>query len=485
MKATPLLHAAEVRRLEELAEAEFGLSPYCMMQRAAAAALYQCRRHYPRAAHLHVVCGPGNNGGDGVELARQARAAGMSAAVVSTVDLSASRGAAGLAWHAYRRDGGAIDRLELGNVHRHDVIVDALFGTGLSRTVTGAAATLIAAINGAAAPCVALDIPSGINADTGACLGTAVRAHHTVTFIAPKCGLAIGDGPLHTGRVHLATLDLPRRVIAAGAAALHLLAHPQWSLRRRRSHKGEHGRVMIVGGSVGMQGAASLAAKAALASGAGLVTVARPEVEGHGGSRRPMDELMEVSFQSADALLTRLEATTAIAIGPGLGDSVLARTTFDTLCESNTALVVDADGLRLLAAAPRRMTGHILTPHPGEAGALLGVNAATVENDRPAALAELVRRYDATVVLKGFRTLVGAPDAVPRCVPFGNPGLATGGSGDVLAGIITALRADYDAFDAASRGAVTHALAADRAARAGERGLLPSDVIEALIACVN
>ncbi|MEM8984442.1 MAG: NAD(P)H-hydrate dehydratase [Pseudomonadota bacterium] len=484
MKATPLFNASEVRHLEALAETEYQLNPYTLMQRAAAAALTVCRRHYPRARHLHVVCGPGNNGGDGVELARQAADVGLTADVISAADLSASGGAAANAWQAFSGAGGAISRQELGNVQRHDVIIDGLFGTGLSRAPRGAAALLIEAINAAPAPCLALDIPSGVHADTGACMTAAVRAHHTVSFIAPKAGLVIGDGPLHAGRVHVATLDVPAALLARATPSLHQLGQPQWPLRNRRAHKGDHGRVVIIGGAQGMEGAATLAGKAALSSGAGLVRVARPASAAR-ALRSASPELMDAQFASASELSVHLASAAAVVIGPGLGVSALARSAFDSVCQTDRPMIVDADALRLLAEAPRAMTGHVLTPHPGEAAALLGVSVADIESNRPEALAELVSRYRATVVLKGFRTLLGSPGAVPRCVPFGNPGLATGGSGDVLAGLVAAMRVAHDPFAAASCGALLHAVAADRAAKGGERGLSPSDVIETLRQCVN
>jgi len=366
--------------------------------------------------------------------------------------------------------------------------VDAMLGTGLDREVAGAYAHCIDAVNAAVTPVLAIDVPSGLHADNGAVMGRAVRADRTITFVGLKAGLFLGGGADHVGTLSFAGLGVPED---AGRAApvmrrIDSAAVAQVLPRRRRSvHKGDNGRVLVVGGGPGMPGAASLAAAAALRAGAGLVTVAtRPEHVAAIVAGRP--EIICHAVDSGRELGPLLTQADVVALGPGLGRGEWSRTMFEAALAGGRPLVVDADGLNLLAAEPRRRTDWILTPHPGEAARLTGRSAAEVQADRLGSIRALVERFGGVAVLKGAASLVLGPSGLPWVCTAGNPGMATAGMGDVLTGVIAAVWAQHrDAETAAAAGVLVHATAGDTAAGDGERGLLATDVIERLRQCVN
>jgi NAD(P)H-hydrate epimerase len=369
-----------------------------------------------------------------------------------------------------------------------DVIVDALYGTGLARPVGGAAAAMIEAVNACGRPVVAVDVPSGLHADSGAVLGVASRAAVTVTFIGRKLGQYVGAGPDCVGRIVFDALQVPAETYAGVAPAARLLDETEIQAalprRSRTAHKGDHGHVLVIGGGPGMPGAARLAGEAALRSGAGLVTLAvHPESAGVVAAR---PELMCVAARSAAELGVALSRASVVAVGPGLGQSAWATAMFEAALASDRPLVVDADALNLLAAAARRRDRWVLTPHPGEAARLLGATSAAVQSDRLAAARELQARFGGTIVLKGAGSIVLGAAATPGLCDRGNPGMATGGMGDVLTGIIAGVAAQCADLDLAARaGVLVHAQAGDLAARRGERGLLASDVLEQVRSCVN
>jgi NAD(P)H-hydrate epimerase len=347
--------------------------------------------------------------------------------------------------------------------------------------VAGDVARAVACLNAAAVPVLALDVPSGLQADTGEPLGDAVRAAVTVTFIGLKQGLFLGAGCDYVGQIELADLGLPPdRVLAPPLMRLTDIDLDRALPRRPRSaHKGTSGRLLLLGGSLGMPGAIRLAAEAALRSGAGLVYVAA-----HPRSVEPVlagrPEIICRGVETATDLDPLLELADGAVLGPGLGRSEWAKPLWRKLVASSLPLVVDADGLNLLAEEPSARGGWILTPHPGEAGRLLGVPAREVERDRYGAAQTLARRYDAVVVLKGARTLVAVndPGAPVNVCDRGNPGMATAGTGDVLAGVLGALLVQTRELAASARaGVLMHALAGDDAARDGERGTLAGDLM--------
>lgn len=489
--ATSLYDIEALRVLESRAALALD-DHYELMRRAGQSAWREALRHWPEAQRLVVVCGPGNNGGDGFMLARHAHQSGRR---VVAMQLTAQAPASALAKRAsdeYLAAGGARVMFD-GTIADADLLVDGLFGIGLSRAPDGSATALIDAINAHGAPVLALDVPSGVEANSGAVPGAAVIATRTLEFIACKAGLRTGAAIDHVGVLELADLALPATLFAGLAPFAEALSADDLSRwlqpRRRNSHKGQHGRVLCIGGDHGRGGAILLAAEAALRSGAGLVDVATraahvvallarlPEAMGHA--------VAEESLQLDDELV---DAADVIAIGPGLGESASARAWLLQAVLSRKALVLDADALNLLAGAPQALPADtVLTPHPGEAARLLGVDTARVQQDRFAAALALCEDHGCVVVLKGAGSIVVAPGRVPRVVLAGNPGMAVGGMGDVLAGIIAALRAQgHDAFEAASCGALLHAAAGDAAAGdGGQRGLLPSDLMPWLRHFVN
>ncbi|NGX15503.1 NAD(P)H-hydrate dehydratase [Wenzhouxiangella sp. XN24] len=482
--------AGQVRELDRRAIELHGVSGRELMERAGAFAFHALLHRWPASRALTVVCGAGNNAGDGYVVARLARRAGLTVRLLSVTDPSGLTGDAAAASADFRREGGEILRWDgTGDPGGDGPLVDALLGTGLSREVTGAFSSAIESINATRRPVLALDLPSGLHADTGRVMGTAIRAHVTACFIGLKLGLFTAHGPEQAGEVLFSSLDVPAglaRGMVPAARRLEAAALSDWLPRRPRdAHKGHFGHVLVVGGDRGMGGAARLAGEAALRVGAGLVTVAtREDHVAAMVAARP--ELMGRSVADRAGLEPLLERATVVAAGPGLGRSAWGRDLLDGVLASGLPCVLDADALNLVAEAPRRLGDSVVTPHPGEAGRLLGSDAAAVEADRAAAVRALRERYGAVVVLKGAGTLVcGAGETLWLC-DRGNPGMASGGMGDVLTGIIAGLAAQLrDLERSASAGVLLHALAADDAARAGERGLLAGDLLGGLRAWVN
>lgn len=371
-----------------------------------------------------------------------------------------------------------------------DLYVDALFGTGLTRAPSDAAAAAITALNAQPAPVFALDLPSGLDADRGSAPGVCVRAAATLGFILDKRGAFTGIGPAVCGVRMLASLGLPAEI--ADAQPVRAWRYRQEDLadflppRVRNAHKGSFGHVLAIGGEVGMAGALALCARAALRSGAGMVTAAtRAASTGVVQGDRP--ELMVRAVDTADALAPLLARASVIVAGPGLGRSAWAEALLAVALTCDRPRVLDADALNWLAADPRPPGDAVLTPHPGEAARLLACSIAQIEADRFAAAQALAERYACVVVLKGAGSIVAMPGRIPALIDAGNPGMASAGMGDVLAGVIAALRAQgLTAFDAAVCGALVHAVAGDRAAAdGGERGLLASDLLTHLRATVN
>ncbi|WP_305805420.1 NAD(P)H-hydrate dehydratase [Stenotrophomonas sp. YIM B06876] len=483
-----LFDSPAARRIDAQATALLGGDGYALMLRAGQAAWEQVLEHWPAAQRIVVVCGTGNNGGDGYVLARLALQSGRR---VQVLHLRGGGPATELAQRActeYLGCGGHIELFEhaLGQA---DLVVDALFGIGFSRSPDAATTALINAINAAALPVLALDVPSGVDAQTGAVPSVAVRATRVLQFIVAHQGLHTGDALEYAGEQALATLDLPAAAFAGVRSAAQHWRQPQLAAqlppRRRNTHKGESGHVLCVGGNHGSGGAVLLCTESALRSGAGLASVATRAAQ-----LAPLlarcPEAMAHAIEDRAELTPLLERAGIVAIGPGLGQDDWARELWQQVLACGRPLVVDADALNLLAAAPLRLPGAVLTPHPGEAGRLLGIGAAQVQADRFAAAQALVERFDAVVVLKGAGTVVAAPGASPRVIAAGNPGMAVGGMGDLLTGVIAALRAQgLEAFDAASTGALLHGLAGDAAAGDGQRGLLPRDLLPHLRRLAN
>jgi NAD(P)H-hydrate epimerase len=479
--------AGQVRGLDRRAIDECGIPGYELMTRAGHATLNALKALWPAVRSVTVLCGPGNNGGDGYVVARLARAQSLRVTVVALGDPQALTGDARRACADFLAAGGRCEPWHAAALGS-DVIVDALFGIGLTRDIDGEAAAMIEAANASGRPIVAVDVPSGLHADTGALLGVAVHAALTVTFIGRKLGCFVGEGPDRVGRLVLDDLDVPAETFA-GTEPVALLLGDEAPLRAlprrsRAAHKGMNGHVLVIGGGPGMPGAVRLAGEAALRAGAGLVTVAVHPQNTALVAARP--ELMCVAAGSATDLLAALGRATVVAVGPGLGQDEWARQLFDAALSSGLPMVVDADALNLLAAAPQARDNWILTPHPGEAARLLGSTSAVVQSDRLRAARELQARFGGHVVLKGAGSIVQSHAEPPYICDRGNPGMAAAGMGDVLTGVIAGIAAQCgDLARAARAGVFVHAQAGDLAARGGERGLLASDVLRQVRACVN
>jgi NAD(P)H-hydrate epimerase len=474
---------AQVRELDRVAIGNCGIPGYELMNRAGQAAFSIACLRWPDARRWLVLCGAGNNAGDGFVLARLAQAAGLEVTVAALSDPSRLQGDAATAWRDYTIAGGTTQLFSAALIDSSDLVIDALLGTGLQRPVSGEYLSAIEAVNAEARPVLALDVPSGLDSLSGEVLGAAMWADLTVTFVGLKAGLYRGSGPEYCGEIEFAGLDIPASAVQQlGAAPLFRLYNRDDLLhllppRPADAHKGSFGHVLIVGGNRGMSGAVRLAGEAALRAGAGLVTVAtRPEHALWMPLTRP--ELMSSGVGSGKDLVPLLERATIVACGPGLGRDPWAQELFDTVVASGLPLVLDADALNMLAARKLCRDDWILTPHPGEAGRLLGTGSARVQSDRPGALKQLCRQYGGTVILKGRGTLVGREGSVPVLIDRGNPGMATAGMGDVLTGLVAGLAAQTGATDVqtAAGAAFVHAAAGDAVALTGERGLLATDL---------
>lgn len=493
-RPTAIYSAAQVRALDTYEIEKRQVPSFTLMTRAAEGAFKILRARWPQARRIAVVCGRGKNGGDGHVLARLARAAGLETLVLATAPPDQLEGDARRAQVEWLAAGGSAHLFAAEALSGSDLIVDALLGTGLSGPPRPETLAVIRAINAARRPVMSLDVPSGLDADTGAVHEAAVRAEITVCFVALKSGLFLGAGPEHAGVVLLEDLgvvapSLPQftpllRRIDESELASHL---PR---RKRQSHKGTHGRVLVVGGGSGMPGALRLAGEAALRVGAGLVTVAgaTENLVAVTGSR---PELIYLPVSSVTNLDDALRQADVLAVGPGLGRGDWAlRLWSQVLRVQNVPAVIDADALYLLAQSPMRLPADwIITPHPGEAARLLGSDAGEIQADRLGAARALHAKYGAIVVLKGAGTLVasGSGGTVDLAIcERGNPGMATAGMGDVLTGVIAGLRAQLDSSVRAARvGVLAHALAGDSAAQGGQRGLVASDVLAELRGWVN
>ena len=503
-----LYSAAQARAIDARAIGQGGIAGYILMQRAAAAALQALRARWSAARDLLVFCGAGNNGGDGYVLARDALRQGFRVQVVAAVDPAALTGDAATA--AKDCVAAGVPVLPLSGIDLSaicaaaDVIVDALLGTGLKSAVREPLAAVIGAINDSARPVLALDVPSGLCADTGRVQGLAVRAALTVTFIVDKTGLWLAQGPEYAGECRLATLDLAAMTLAETPVIQRLSAtrlRRRWQRRAREAHKGHAGHVMVLGGAEGMPGAARLAAEAALAGGAGRVTVlcAPASVTAIAAGRAEVMVSGVARAADAEALLARADV---VALGPGLGLTDWSRELFSLAISLQTPMVIDADALSLLAELGGDSAGDalgprpawVLTPHPGEAARLLQTETRAIQADRLAALRALCARYPGVTVLKGAGTLIGEEAPVDRSVKTvsppacaicteGNPAMATAGMGDVLTGVVAALLAQGGTpWEAACTGVWLHAQAGDEAARARgiDRGLLASQLLDGL-----
>lgn len=474
----------QVKQGEAQAAKNVGYSLYQLMEMAGESVFRVLEEEYPRTQNVTVLCGGGNNGGDGFVVARLAKQAGLAVQLICTVDESRYVGDALQAKQAWLKSGGTILSQERLSecLTTADVIIDGLLGTGLSGQVREETRAIIDSVNRCEKPVIAIDIPSGLCSDTGTVLGCAICAQHTVTFIAIKQGLVTGQARDVVGKLHFSGLNVQSQFADIAPSHVDMLSLEEmlgdFPKRSATAHKGKHGRLLCIGGNQGYGGAIRMCAQAAVRSGAGLVscichpvsslplTVACPEVMTIGWQ----EDLEQLSAKSA--------AQDVVAFGPGLGTDSWAQALFQHVQSLAINKVVDADGLNLLAQSPNLDDNRVITPHPGEAARLLNCSVAEIESNRYAAVKQLQDKFGGVVVLKGAGSLVCDGRRTYVCLA-GNPGMATGGMGDVLTGIIAALVAQGVELSVAARlGVQLHSQAADLvAAEEGMIGLLASDVI--------
>jgi NAD(P)H-hydrate epimerase len=504
-----LVSAEEMRTLDRLTIEKYGTPGHVLMERAgrgATQAIFAGFRHMRRKGRRALICaGKGNNGGDGFVVARLLRAKGVRTHVVLLAEASAVGGDAGRNLRAYRRLRAPLEEVTTASqlaaaaarFADADLIVDAIFGTGLASAVRGLQADAIELINASGVPVFAVDIPSGLNADTGLPQGSTVQAEATATFGFAKIGQVLHPGAGYCGRLSVVDIGIAPEAVAEHPPAATLLdargVAPLVPTRRAEAHKGDCGHVLIIAGSFGKTGAAQLVWRAAARAGAGLVTLCGPRslypiyaasvVEAMSEALPDADG--ELSF-APEGLARLCAGKTALVVGPGIGTGEGARRTVEWLVTNGRVpAVLDADALNCLAADAsllgRASAPLILTPHPGEMARLIGRDGAAVQGDRVGVARDFARRHGCTLILKGARTVVAEPSGRVWINPTGNPGMASGGMGDALSGVLGALLAQkLDAGEAARLGVYLHGAAADRAAAGGEIGLLASDVIDAL-----
>ncbi|MGI5876601.1 MAG: NAD(P)H-hydrate dehydratase [Dethiobacteria bacterium] len=466
----------------------------------------------PGKGKIIIICGKGNNGGDGFVISRHLHRLGYHLETWAMGDISDYKGDAAVNYHVLLQLGFTVfqaskDNLlgRLSDLGETDLIVDALLGTGIENLVRGPLKKIIAAINDSAAEVVAIDIPSGISADSGAVMGTAVKANYTVTFALPKRGLLLFPGVKYAGRVLVVDIGIPKKLTGCSEIKENLITgyFVQARLPRRQldSHKGSNGRVLILAGSPGMTGAATMAGEAALRGGAGLVYVGTAEeisyiVEGKlkevitlgfpgdGKGNMTVDGVKQIAKQAGNCQ--------ALAFGPGLKPDAETLKLYSELAkEINVPMVVDAGGLGALALSPEILLKNnrslILTPHPGEMSRLTGIDIANVQQKRWELAAAKAAEWNAVVVLKGTNTVIALPNGDVYINPTGNPVLATAGTGDLLTGLIASLLAQgLQPEMAAICGVYIHGLAADLlSSESGKAGFIAGDVLQMFPRAIN
>jgi len=503
-----ILDADSMREVDRAAIEEMGIPSLVLMENAAIGLADTIAENLLEVTAVAIFCGPGNNGGDGLALARHLRIRGyhVEVSLITTgkglsgdarvqLDICQNQG---IAIREYGPDDSVRRAVE--SARSMDLVVDALFGIGLTRPLAGHFAELVEGLNRLPIPCLAVDLPSGLNGSSAEVIGPHVQAEMTVTFGAPKVPHVFLPAAEAVGGVVVADLGVPTELVDGAAGDLHLLTAEElagWlKPRRLDSHKGDYGHAVIVAGSVGKAGAAILAARGAVRSGAGLVTVAAPAPIVQTidlGSVESMTLPLSVGedggllTENVEAILEFSAGKQVLTIGPGVGTSPTTFATVrDLVATAKCPVVLDADGLNALAGSFESLSGsqapRILTPHPGELARLLGVTAAEIQEDRIASVRSAASKTGSVVVLKGYQSLIGNPEGRVFVNPTGNPGMATGGTGDVLTGMISGLLSQgYDALSACCLGVYLHGSAGDiAAAEHGQTGLAARDLLDSL-----
>ena len=491
---TNLYSAEVVRNLDFIAINEFKISGYELMKRAGKALFNHLQNCYPIAKNILVICGGGNNAGDGYVVAKLAMQSGLDVSVVSLVDPAKLQGDAKTAWKDWHSLSHQLVAFSPDLVNQADVLIDALLGTGLQRDLEGKWAETVQIINQSDTPVIAVDIPSGLCADTGRVAGCAINATSTMTFIGLKKGMFTNLGVDHCGELLFDDLAIPDGVYKRQPSQAICLdwaeLRHQLISRKHSTHKHQCGHVVVLGGDLGMPGAVRMAAESALRAGAGLVTVVSHKE--HAAvilAGRP--ELMLSPSDDGHVSSELLNKATAIVIGPGMTDSTWSRNLLSAALQPRVPKLMDAGALRLLSEDDDgQRDDWVLTPHPGEAASLLGESASDVQNSRFTSVELLQQKYGGYIVLKGAGSLLKAPisakEKLPQVCPYGNPGMASAGMGDILSGVIGSFIAQgYELELAAQLGLCVHSLAGDLAAKDGQTGLLASDLLTHIRQLVN
>ena len=500
-----LATAAEMRALDRTTIEDYGIPGVVLMENAGRGAVQSMLDAWgPVAGRKYVIfCGKGNNGGDGLVVARHL--ANMGAEVRVRLFSEEMKGDAAVNLSSARKMGLDVRLLsedlkaEVSEVRHADAVIDAIFGTGLASETGRPYSAVIDMINADARRVLAVDMPSGVDSDRGRIMGVAVKADITATFGLPKRGLYMYPGAQLAGEVKVIDISIPAGAVEGSNIPARLLTRSVMRLlpeRKPDSNKGTYGHLFILAGSVGKTGAGVMAAQAASRAGAGLVTVGVPESLNDIFEEKLTEEMTLplpetagrcLSSKAIDKILENLNGKTALAIGPGISvDPDTVRLVAELLPQVKVPVLIDADGLNILSINDEPLKEAkapvVLTPHPGEMGRLLGVLAREVQADRPKAAVELAEQYGVTVVLKGARTLIARPDGRFCVNPTGNAGMATGGTGDVLSGIIGSLMAQgLDVTDASMLGVYVHGVSGDIAAcEKGQAGLIAGDLVKAL-----
>jgi ADP-dependent NAD(P)H-hydrate dehydratase / NAD(P)H-hydrate epimerase len=485
---TQLYSAAATRKLDQIAIKKYAIPGYTLMTKAGEAFFNLLQEKYPLAKRILVCCGAGNNAGDGYVVARLAKKQGFEVDVVSLIDPEALTGDAHKAYQDWKSLGYQLEPFDIELLDRAYVVVDALLGTGLDREVEGEWLSLIHALNDHSVPVLAVDVPSGLDANTGTVLGAAVEADLTLSFIGLNKGLFTHQAADYCGDIYFDDLGVPKSAYQQVDTDATLLNQNEikhyLKPRRHSSHKGSFGHVLVIGGDYGMAGAVSMAAESALRAGAGMVSVVtRPEHVSSLVSVCP--ELMVRGIEDDVIPAELLQRATCIIVGPGLGQSDWANKLLGQVLQSQVYKVIDADALNLLNKHDAPRNDWVLTPHPGEAASLLDSNIQDIQENRFTSANLLQQAYGGVSILKGAGSIVRSENETLVC-PYGNPGMATAGMGDVLTGIIAAFIAQgLDLKAAAEMAVLIHAKAGDLAATEGERGLLATDLFVEMRRLIN
>lgn len=485
---TNIYLSKQVAELDHIAIEELHVPGLTLMKRAGAATFLLMQQTWPKLNKIIILAGTGNNGGDGYVTANLALANNLSVIVIQVGDHSKLKGDAKTAYDEYVQNGGNCKPFNQIYLPACDVIIDALLGTGLSRSVKHPFDIAIELANKHKAPVLSVDIASGLDSDYGIPLGNAVLADVTITFVGMKLGILTAAGRKHSGKVYFDNLQIPKEAYSKVSPVCKNIKISEFykclGNRDADAHKGNYGHVLVVGGNQGMAGSVMLSAEAAARTGSGLVSVAT--VKQH--ARLAINTCKEIMVHGVDSvceLLPLLGSATIIAAGPGLGQDSWAKNILVKILETELPVVMDADALNMLANEPMKKNTWVLTPHPGEAARLLNVATKEIQHNRLEAVETIQKKYGGVCVLKGSGTLVASKNEISICTA-GNPGMASGGMGDVLTGIIAGLWGQgLSSYNAACFGVELHAKSAEIASADGMRGMLASDLFAPLRKLVN